>query len=479
MFGMPLTSSEIAAARALQAELRRPATRSIVDAYVADGERIAKMLKTFEPPRAMTALEQAVKMLDIKPAIDPVKIAPLLANVDLGSSAALRHAVAGLDVSGSTALRQAVAGLNLGGSAALRHAVAGLDVSGSTALRHAIAGFDVGGSTALRQAIAGLDLGSASAASQALATLAGREFKSPAIDALLGKDVLAGIISGAAFAALEHARAALASFDMASNALASRAALSQNLTSIATASRSGLMDSSFLSAQIEASVVRLARIALPEWSRLPDRAMTRFGALSFDWPLTGDANDLMAAARGVYGLASFSARAASLAIAVEPLETELDETIEAWLEGEEAFDLPTALAALHPALRDKLIGAREVYRRGGPDSLSQTANSLIELIDRAMGLLAPREDVLTWATEENLTGRLYVTMDGNPSTALKVRYVLRASPLAAVAIEAQVRALNRARRTLQQAKHELGFNDDPLIGGLLLTVENTFTVLLR
>jgi hypothetical protein len=266
---------------------------------------------------------------------------------------------------------------------------------------------------------------------------------------------------------------------MASNALTARAALSQNLVSIAAVTRAGLMDSNLLSRQIDAGAAQLARIALSEWSRLPDRSMSRFGALSLDWPLAGDASDLMAAARGVYGLTAFSARAASLTIPTEPLGAEQDETVEAWLEDELADDVAAALAALHPALRDKLIGAREVYRRGGPDSLSQTANSLIELIDRAMGLLAPRDDVLTWAIEENLIGRLYVTGDGNPSIGLKVRYVLRARPLTAVAIEARVRAISRARRSLQKAKHELGFSDDPLVGGLLLTVENAFTVLLQ
>jgi hypothetical protein len=167
--------TESATARALRAELQRPATRAAVDAYIADREHIAEMIKKFKPPTAITGIEQALKQLSVAPkSVDVAKIALPLASMDFGSNAAVRQAVAGLDLGSNSVFRQAVAGLDLGGAAAYRQAVAGLDIGGSAALRQAVAGLDLGGAAAVRQAIAGLDLGSAKAASQALAAFAGR-----------------------------------------------------------------------------------------------------------------------------------------------------------------------------------------------------------------------------------------------------------------------------------------------------------------
>jgi hypothetical protein len=57
------------------------------------------------------------------------------------------------------------------------------------------------------------------------------------------------------------------------------------------------------------------------------------------------------------------------------------------------------LDSIHPVLTRKYRGARAVLESDNPDRVSQAANSLIELIDRLLRLIATEEDVLAWCRE--------------------------------------------------------------------------------
>ena len=278
---------------------------------------------------------------------------------------------------------------------------------------------------------------------------------------------------------LEQARSTLALFDGATYGLQAKLQAELKLPSKVSALNFGLTKSNFLSAQIELAAAKLTRTGVAGWGELPTGAIFGLARLSSLTQKAGPSpSDLMSVARGVYGLTSFAARAAEMAVTDGPVEAEPDDTVEDWSDSTLAQDLRSALGNLHPALAAKLEGAWEVYRRRGPDALGQAATSLVELIDRSMDILAPAVEVLKFASDNHLTGPHYFTDRGSPTVALKVRFVLRARPLTAEAIDAQVAALTKARKTLQASKHSLDFSDDLLIGRLLLTVENVFTVIL-
>jgi hypothetical protein len=278
---------------------------------------------------------------------------------------------------------------------------------------------------------------------------------------------------------LNQARSALGLFDGATSGLQARLRMNVDLTSKLSALSFSLATSDILSAQIELAATKLMRTGDGTWGELPAGSVSGLARLSSAGQLGGASpGDLMSVARGVYGLTSFAARAAEVTVFGESVAAESDDTVEDWSDSTLSHDLRSALNALHPALAAKLEGAWEVYRRRGPDALGQAATSLVELIDRSMDLLAPAVEVAQFAIDNRLIGSRYITDRGNPTVALKVRFVLRARPLTAEAVDAQVAALTEARKRLQASKHLLDFNDDLLIGRLLLTVENVFTVIL-
>ena len=286
-------------------------------------------------------------------------------------------------------------------------------------------------------------------------------------------------LSEQAVGILGQTRSALGSFDRAAYGVQAQLRTNVDVAAKISALNMGLTTSNLLSAQIELAATRLTRTGIRRWSDLPTGSVLGLARLSSLTPFSAAyPSDLMSVARGVYGLTSFAARAAEMDALSESVKAEPDDTVEEWSESTLAHDLRAALSDLHPALAAKLEGAWEVYRRRGPDALGQAATSLVELIDRSMDLLAPAEEVTRFATENHLVGPHYFTDKGNPTVALKVRFVLRARPLTAEAVDAQVSALTKARKSLQASKHSLDFSDDLLIGRLLLTVENVFTVIL-
>lgn len=69
------------------------------------------------------------------------------------------------------------------------------------------------------------------------------------------------------------------------------------------------------------------------------------------------------------------------------------------------------------------LGACERIRNGGSDAASQAVHSHVELIDQLMKDSAPRDEVLVWHAEAELSEK--ELHQGKPTRALRPRYITR------------------------------------------------------
>ena len=131
--------------------------------------------------------------------------------------------------------------------------------------------------------------------------------------------------------------------------------------------------------------------------------------------------------------------------------------------------LRVGLAEIDERLAEKLDGAWERIIRGGADSTSQAANSLMELIDWTLRELAPNDAVLAWhSTEGRPAKELH---EGKPTRPLRVRYAVRQYPEKNSSLNLYLKAVAELTDTIQGAKHGLDRNSRKALVPVAMVIE--------
>jgi hypothetical protein len=167
--------------------------------------------------------------------------------------------------------------------------------------------------------------------------------------------------------------------------------------------------------------------------------------------------------RGVLGVS----RAAAISVGVEsPAERETEDVRAARKLRALLID---RLERLDGALPGKLRGAWDRVANPGPDAGSQAAHSLVEVLDWSLRYGTAGVDLLAW---RKLNGPLDsdLSKDGSPTRSLKVRYICRNEPSAALA-STFVRITTEAFGSLQSVKHRGDAVDPEVVKRLIPTVE--------
>lgn len=137
--------------------------------------------------------------------------------------------------------------------------------------------------------------------------------------------------------------------------------------------------------------------------------------------------------------------------------------------------LRQALASIHPDLTRRLDGAWERISRPGPDSGSQAAHSLMELLDWTLRLAAPNDEVLAWHDRENRSAK--ELHEGKPTRSLRAKYILRDRSADTKIARMYLRSLSELSDIIEGHKHGLGASDVDAVKPLLPTVEGLLVFL--
>lgn len=87
--------------------------------------------------------------------------------------------------------------------------------------------------------------------------------------------------------------------------------------------------------------------------------------------------------------------------------------------------LIAGLDAVCPGASEQLLGAWERLDNPGPAAVSQAADSIVELVDRTLRALAPKDEVLRWHTSQSRSkDELH---NGGPTRRLRIIYIFRSS----------------------------------------------------
>jgi len=121
--------------------------------------------------------------------------------------------------------------------------------------------------------------------------------------------------------------------------------------------------------------------------------------------------------------------------------------------GRKTDDLDTMLDRLDPNLRKKRIGAWDTFKSTNPDRLSQAANSMVELLDKVIGILCGNMEF---------------------SEYLKKRYGSKEIAW----INAQRKWISETKDKLNRVKHHVNYSDRPLTEALLTSAEAIMKALL-
>jgi hypothetical protein len=117
-------------------------------------------------------------------------------------------------------------------------------------------------------------------------------------------------------------------------------------------------------------------------------------------------------------------------------------------------DLDSLLDKLNQNLKKKRIGAWDTFKSDNPDRLSQSANSMVELLDKVIG---------------------QVCKDKNLSQCLEEKYGSEEAKW----IEAQRKLISETKSNLNRVKHHVDYKNETITKGLLTTAETIMTVLLQ
>lgn len=116
-------------------------------------------------------------------------------------------------------------------------------------------------------------------------------------------------------------------------------------------------------------------------------------------------------------------------------------------------DLDAMLDRLDLNLKKKRIGAWDTFRSNNPDRLSQAANSMVELLDKVIGILCGKMEFNEY---------------------LKQRYGAEEIKW----IEVQKKSISETKDKLHRVKHHTNYTDEPIAEGLLVTAEAIMKALL-
>jgi hypothetical protein len=144
--------------------------------------------------------------------------------------------------------------------------------------------------------------------------------------------------------------------------------------------------------------------------------------------------------------------------------------------GVASAELRLRLSQINPALCDKLDGAWERIASGGSDAASQASNSLTELVDWTLRLLAPDADVLAWhAAEHRPAKELH---EGRPTRTLRLRYAVRNQPEKNSTLDLYLRSVQGLGETIQGVKHSLARQSHRALTPMAMTIEGLLHFLL-
>jgi len=124
------------------------------------------------------------------------------------------------------------------------------------------------------------------------------------------------------------------------------------------------------------------------------------------------------------------------------------------LQEPKADNLDSLLDKLNPNLRKKRIGAWTTFRSNNPDRLSQSANSMVELLDNVINQVCKDKDLGEYLAE---------------------KYGLEEAKW----IEAQKKMISVTKSNLHRVKHYVDYNNEALAKVLLTTAEIIMTILLE
>lgn len=129
------------------------------------------------------------------------------------------------------------------------------------------------------------------------------------------------------------------------------------------------------------------------------------------------------------------------------------------------------LEQISPRLVQRLEGAWETLRRGGPDAPSQGAHSVVELVDWLLRKTCDSKDVLAWlasegARKDELDGQ------GRPTRTAKIRYLMRNRPLEAEVAVTHARSLRDIHGQLQKVKHVDEAQESAAVAKLIYAAES-------
>ena len=187
-------------------------------------------------------------------------------------------------------------------------------------------------------------------------------------------------------------------------------------------------------------------------------------------------NDDAGSLDAVTGLGRGAAGIGASGLLLTDDEPDLDVDVVEWGPAPMHATLRDLLAELDPALPDKLDGAWERVSRPGPDAAAQAANSLMELVDWALRLAAPSDDVLAWVYQEGKASEL---ADGKPTRVLRLKYLIRNRPGEANIARLYQRALSDLVTAVQSVKHSVGGKEVEAVMSLVPTAEGLLFFALR
>lgn len=133
------------------------------------------------------------------------------------------------------------------------------------------------------------------------------------------------------------------------------------------------------------------------------------------------------------------------------------------------------LSRLDPRLVSRLDGAWERLERPGPDSASQAAHSVQELLDWTLRMAAPDAAVLAWHKDTDRPA--HEVSDGRPTRRLRGLYIVRERPGSDRVVGLHLKSLRETSSVLQKFKHE-GGGSPADVRYILVQLEGTLGFLL-
>ncbi|MER8188389.1 hypothetical protein [Kitasatospora sp. NPDC094015] len=143
-------------------------------------------------------------------------------------------------------------------------------------------------------------------------------------------------------------------------------------------------------------------------------------------------------------------------------------------------ELYARLHSFDPTVPDLLDGAWDDVQRRGPAAVDKAATCMIEALDRTLRKAAPNDKLLMWFAQSGLDPKLWPDPAKQPSHALRIRYVLRATKdeaKLAVGMTESLLTMNTVLRSKVQSIKHTGQGDITAVRSLLMSTEHLLRML--